>query len=28
LSVLGDKSSKAVPLHGPPLLAFICVWLN
>ena len=28
LSVLRDKSSKAVPLHGPPLLAVLCVWLN
>jgi hypothetical protein len=28
LSRLSDKSSTPVPLHGPPLLAFICVWLN
>lgn len=28
LSGLRDKTSKAVPLHGPPLLAFLCVWLN
>ena len=28
LSGLRDKSSKAVPLHGPPLLAFLCIWLN
>ena len=28
LSGLRDKSSKAVPLHGPPLLALLCIWLN
>jgi hypothetical protein len=28
LSSFHDKLSKPVPLHGPSLLAFLCVWLN
>lgn len=28
LSGLSDKSLQPVPIHGPPLLAFLCVWLN